>query len=280
MVRHAIRARPLALLSCLSLAACGQSSAAGATPTPASIPVVTPPGSIAPAPAPAASAAGGPRFTNDNWSAVEAAPGANRGAPVSITGRVFNLEQDQSREAVQLWTDPARQTGNTVVVFPKSGAPPLKKDDMVKVVGELDGEFVGKTDSGEVLHLPRVQATSITLLGPNGAAPTPTATGVVAGATVIKTLPPSPSPVRPLPPGIYRVTGTEPTGLNIRVGPALNQPKLGVLHDGALVQVISSPPGSNYVQVSGSGFNGYAARAYLTGPLQVGKPALGKLSPK
>lgn len=201
---------------------------------------------------------------------------------MALTGKVFNIEQDQAREAVQVWADPARQTGNTVVIFMKDGAPSIKKDDMVHAEGELDGEFTGKSDSGEVLHLPRVQATSISILGLNGASASASPSGTVAGATTSSaavTASPTTAPGT-LAKGIYRVANADPNGLNIRVGPALNQAKIGVVHDGGLIEVLSSTRGSAYVPVAGDGFTGYAALIYLKGPVDLPNPTLAKLTPK
>jgi hypothetical protein len=197
---------------------------------------------------------------------------------------------------VQLWTDPVRQTGNTVVIFLKSGAPKLKKDDLVRVDGQLDGEFVGKSDNGEVLHLPRVKATSVTLASATGGNPSPGAgaaaspsasaspNSAVAAATAVSTPRPAPTATRtpgPLANGTYRVSGSGGAGLNVRAGASASQPKAGVVHDGELVLVIASPAGSpGWVQIAGDGFSGYVSSSFLSGPIQAGSSSLAKLSAK
>ncbi len=267
----------------VAAAACGGKPGANAVPTlaPGPIPVVTAADGGAPnasAGSAAAPAAAGP-FTNQNWGVVTADPARYIGAAVSLSGQVFNVEQDATRQAVQMWTDPLHAQGNTVVVFPKDGFPVVKQNDEVNVAGTLESEFVGRSDSGEVLRLPRVLASSVSVTkaaaanASAGASARPLSS--VAGASVSA----SGSPAAVLAAGIYRVANAGPNGLNIRRGANVNQVKIGVVHDGELVRVTGSG-GQGWSQIAGDGFSGYAFNEYLTGPVQTSNPTLAKLSAK
>ncbi len=263
--------------------------AATIVPSPEAVTSPTPP----PSAAQSAAAAGAPvrpaapRFTNDNWSAVLAAPSANRGASVSISGRVFNLEQDAARDAVQIWTDPAHQSGNTVVVFARASAPAVKLNDVVQAEGTLDGELVAKDAAGQTVHLPRVQASRVSLVqagasaqGPASAAsasaqgsasasPASVAAASAQGSASAAAASVAASARPPAgPSGIYRVAGSGPGGLAVRGLPGTTQPKLGVVHDGDLLNVVGPAPGApGWVQVLGAGFSGFVSLDYLTGPV-------------
>jgi uncharacterized protein YgiM (DUF1202 family) len=75
---------------------------------------------------------------------------------------------------------------------------------------------------------------------------------------------------------VYKVQGAEPTGLAVRGGPGINQTKLGVVHDGQMMEVVA-PATPGWAQVKGDGFSGYVARQYLVGPV-AGETTLTKLA--
>ena len=261
----------------LLLAACGSRPAAKEPSTP--IPTIP---TVAPSPAQSGS---GLTFTNQNWGAVAQDPEKYVGANVHLTGQVFNLEEDQTRVAIQIWTDPLHGEGNTVVVFPKAGFPSVAKGDQVQVAGQLVSLFAGVNDSGSPLKLPKVEATRLSVLSHSSPQPSPSSS--VEGVNTRRPLPatatPRPAPTatpRPIAPGRFRVVGTGRGGLSVRTGPVISARKLGVVHEGGMLQVIAqAAPG--WAEVLGANFRGYVSRDYLAGP--VAGPAnqvLGKLEPK
>jgi hypothetical protein len=76
---------------------------------------------------------------------------------------------------------------------------------------------------------------------------------------------------------LYRVTGAGAIGLAVRTGPSIAQTKLGVVHDGEIIAVLSQSAG--WGQVRGDGFSGYSSMAYLVAAPTGTAQALAKLSP-
>jgi hypothetical protein len=282
---------PFGIAAALVLSACGAQPAPAVKPTALSgIPTIDArAATAAPAPPP-------DLLTNANWAAVAADPLKFVGRGVTISGQVFNLEEDQSRVGLQMYTDPLHAAGNTVVVYPKQGFPPVVKGDQVEVEGKLVGTFSGKADSGQVLTLPKVEASSVRVLNRASASAVASASASASAAPPasarpsVSAAPPRPPPQpapppaptatpRPVTAGIFRVAGTGASGLTVRAGPNATQARLGVVHDGDLLQVVAqAAPG--WAQVTGSGFNGFVATPYLTGPLNVPNPQLAKLAPR
>jgi hypothetical protein len=271
-----VRALGILTLAVL-LGACG-----GAAPPPSSTP------SAAPAtPSPGAGSAGsqptGP-ITNRTWLTVADNPGQYLGAPVDLTGQVINVEQDATRTGIQLWTDPLRAAGNTVVTFPRAGFPEIHVGDQVEVEGTLASVFTGKNDAGTVLNLPKVEASIVSVTARASATPAPapaaSAPAVPARPSPSSSATPAPTAApQPIGPGPFRVSGTGASGLSVREGPSAGARRLGFVHDGDVVQVVAqAAPG--WAQIRGSGFSGYAAREYLSGPVQPANQTLGKLQPK
>ena len=266
----------------LSLAAC-----AGTAAPPVSSPDL--PTAVPPIPTAVPTVVPTVVFTNSNWGATAGDPARYTGSPVTLTGEIFNVETDDTRTAFQMWTDPLRGEGNTVVTYLKKGFPDVQKGDQVEVQGKLIGEFNGKNDSGETLKLPKVAADSVKLL--NQATPAPTASGAAAAAAAAAAATavsgtatpsarasgaPTATPAQ-IVAGVYKVQGSEPTGLAVRRGPGLTQAKLGVVHDGGFVQVVG-PSSPGWAEVKGDGFSGFVSRLYLTGPTP-DNPTLSKLTP-
>jgi hypothetical protein len=235
-------------------------------------------------------------FTNENWGQAVANPAKFKGSSVDITGQVINVEEDATRYGVQIWTDPLRGEGNTVVVFPKQGFPTVHKSDSIEVQGTLDNVFNGKNDSGQTLTLPHVTATAVKIVkaAPSGSTGSPSASPVPAApasarpsASAAPAGPPSASassaasasasPAPSVAGSPYRVAGSGAIGLAVRSGPSTAQTKLGVVHDGEIVSVVSQSAGWGKVQ--GDGFSGYSSMSYLVAaPTASGQP-LAKLSP-
>ncbi|HLY67845.1 MAG TPA: SH3 domain-containing protein [Chloroflexota bacterium] len=231
-------------------------------------------------------------FTNGNWGMVTSDPAKFVGAHATLRGEVFNVEQDETRVGLQMWTDPLHGSGNTIVVYPKQGFPVVTKGDQVEVEGKVMSAFSGTTDAGEVLKLPKVEASSVRIISVSSAAPS---SGVSAGASVSGSASPSPSAgdsprssaspaltptasAQPIAPGLFKVQGSEPTGLAIRAGPGINRQRLGVVHDGGVVGVLGqAAPG--WAQVKGDGFTGYASMVYLS-PIASSTVPLSKLTPR
>ena len=263
-----------------ALAACGSGSYASSTPllSSPSVSAKNPPGSslsptveIAPTPA--------STLTNENWAVVMADPGGYIGAQVALTGRVFNREEDATRVGLQIWTDSADADGNTIVIFPKKGFPIVRIGDEIEVRGMLEGVFTGETEAGTHLDLPQVRAATIRVLSFDTPTRGPKLSGTASGTERLPTsasLPASPT-VRSVAPRPYRVAGVGRAGLSVRSGIGANQPRIGVVHEGQLVVVISL--GEGWAQVRGDGFTGYVAAVYLAGPLPSAGGPLAKLAP-
>ncbi len=292
---RAVPVGPVSIAAALALSACGAQPAPAVKPTALSgIPTVD---ARAAAPAPAGAPPASPAIpgvlTNANWAGVAADPGKFVGSGVNITGQVFNVEEDQTRVGLQMYTDPLHAAGNTVVVYPKQGFPSVVKGDQVEVEGKLVGTFSGKADGGQLLTLPKVEASSLRVLNRASASASALASapaappaseqpGVSAAPPPSAPKPPPPAPTaapRPVTAGIFRVAGTGAGGLTVRAGPNTGQARLGVVHDGDLLQVVSqAAPG--WAQVTGSGFGGFVATQYLAGPLNLPNPQLARLAPR
>ena len=171
-------------LLALLLTGCGLQSSTNPAALPTTSPAIPTVAPGAAGPNASASAAAGAAvvqtFTNQNWGLAVSNPSRYKGSTVTLTGQVFNVEQDASRVGIQIWTDPLRGQGNTIVVFPKQGSPDVHKDDQVEVQGTLDGTFSGKSDDGETLTLPRVQAASVKVV--QHASPAPAAAASASAA--------------------------------------------------------------------------------------------------
>ncbi|MBV8086551.1 MAG: SH3 domain-containing protein [Chloroflexi bacterium] len=243
-------------------------------------------------------------FTNQNWGQAVLNPARFKGSTVDITGQVINVEEDATRYGIQIWTDPLRGEGNTVVVFPKQGFPTVHKSDSVEVQGTLDEVFTGKNDSGQSLTLPHVTASAVKIvkaapISGTGSSPSPSAAAPAssAGASPVSSPSSSPaaapsasssantsaaasagaSPTASAAGTPYRVAGSGAIGLAVRSGPSTAQTKLGVVHDGEIIDVVSQSAG--WAKVQGDGFSGYSSMAYLVAAPTAASQPLAKLSP-
>jgi hypothetical protein len=111
-----------------------------------------------PAPTPAIAS-----LTNETWGL--ALPDASRykDVPVSLVGKVF-LDPQVSADVIafQIYTNKDASDGNTIIV----GAPTItvKKGDFVRIEGKVLDVFEGKNAFGAALRVPRVMATSVTVV--------------------------------------------------------------------------------------------------------------------
>ena len=149
---------PVALLVVLSLAASGCTSPgtgtgvlSGGVPNPTSTSAST----ATPA-APARVV-----FTNANWALAMSDASAYKGSPVTLLGRIFlDPERTAEQVAFQMYADAANSGQNTLV----GGLPPdatVKKNDYVKVVGEIFDLYEGTNAFGAKIRIPRIRATSV-----------------------------------------------------------------------------------------------------------------------
>jgi hypothetical protein len=113
-----------------------------------------------PTPAPTAAVA---RLTNETWGLALTDAARYKDVPVSLVGKVF-LEPQLSADAIafQINTNKDATDGNTIIV----GVPSLKvqKNDYVRVEGKVVDMYEGKNAFGATLRVPRVLATSVTVV--------------------------------------------------------------------------------------------------------------------
>lgn len=245
----------IGLFSSALLASCGSTPVQTVIPTPVPnipAPIVTPTVDVQSL-----------RITNQNWGAVQQRPTSYVGARVALSGEIFNVERSATEVGIQIWTDPLHAEGNTVVVFPLAGSPSVGIGDRVDVEGKVVGEFVGSNDSGKELKLPKVEADRVEVA--SRATPSPSA-AAAAAAPSAKPAASASASASPISAGYYRVAGTASAGLTVRQSPSSTAGKLGLLAEGVVVEVVDGAP-AGWAHVQGTGFNGYAARSYLSGPV-------------
>ena len=81
----------------------------------------------------------GRHLSNGDWSEVAASPDAFRGATVTLTGRVFSIQNsgDKRYRAIKIWADP-RTGGQETTIIAQRGLPILI-DDYLRAQGVLAG---------------------------------------------------------------------------------------------------------------------------------------------
>lgn len=151
----------VALLVVLSVLASGSRTSPGTGTGVLSGGVPNPTSTSAPATATAAPTAR-VTFTNANWALAVGDANAYKGSPVTLLGRIFlDPERTAEQVAFQMYADPANSGQNTGV----GGLPPdtaVKKNDYVKVVGEIFDLYEGTNAFGAKIRIPRIRATSVT----------------------------------------------------------------------------------------------------------------------
>lgn len=131
----------------------GDSAANGASPSPTA------------APSPATT------YTKATWYKVVGNPGAFEGEPAELTGKIFTEpEYDPDGVGFQMWADPARSEGNTMVWI---ADPKLKltTGDYVRVVGTVGKEFTGENAFGGEVAAATIGADEVKVVTALAAAP-------------------------------------------------------------------------------------------------------------
>jgi hypothetical protein len=149
-----------------SLAACGSGSSGGEASAASGSPgATTPSGAQVASPSPAAT------YTNADWYRVTSNPNGFKGQAVELTGKIFaEPEYDQSGVGFQMWADPQRSEGNTIVWLPDPTVE-LRTDDYVRVSGVITGSFTGENMMGGEVQAAMIQAGTVEKVGALAAAP-------------------------------------------------------------------------------------------------------------
>src|SRR4030095_2513603 len=110
-------------------------------------------GGSGPAAAPPQQAAAAPaapsiQFTNENWGLAMSDADKHKGSPVRLTGRVFQEQHDPTVWALQIWTDPEKSTGNTMIYYRSSDPGVASRGDFIEATGTVQGVFEGENAFG------------------------------------------------------------------------------------------------------------------------------------
>jgi hypothetical protein len=111
----------------------------------------------------------GMTWTNENWATVVSDPGSYKDDAVNPVGRVFNIERDADKVALQVWMDPKNSEMNTIVGY---GDPSFQvaEDDYVRVTGTVVDKFEGENAFGQSLTVPVVKADTLKVVDASEAA--------------------------------------------------------------------------------------------------------------
>jgi len=110
-------------------------------------------------------------FTNADWYQVTSNPDGFKGRAVMLTGKIFaEPEYDQSGVGFQMWSDPQKSEGNTIVWLPDP-AIELHTEDYVRVSGVISGSFTGENMMGGEVQAATIQAEAVEKVGALAAAP-------------------------------------------------------------------------------------------------------------
>lgn len=99
-------------------------------------------------------------FTNDNYAMLFSNPDKYKGSKVDVVGKIFTSpEYDEGFVGFQMFADPANGEWNTIVGY--YGEISVAEGDIVKVKGEVIGEFEGENAMGGTIRAVNIMATSI-----------------------------------------------------------------------------------------------------------------------
>ena len=125
----------------------------------ANTPRVTQAATATPTPAPVAR-----QLKTEEWPLVLSDPNKFKGSQVTITGQIFNNpERDASLVVFQIFTDPEKSDGNTVVASRDAGLK-VDKSQYVRVAGIVRGKFDGSNAFGGKVTAPIIDASKVEIL--------------------------------------------------------------------------------------------------------------------
>ena len=102
-------------------------------------------------------------LTESEIKQMYASPKKFVGRRVELTGRIFSTpEESEGSVAFQMFTDPQKGDGNTVVLYMGENLD-LKSDDYVKISGKVVGEFEGTNAFGGTITAPQILAETVEL---------------------------------------------------------------------------------------------------------------------
>lgn len=102
-------------------------------------------------------------LTESEIKQMNASPKKFVGRNVELTGRIFTTpEESEGSVAFQMFTDPQKGDGNTVVLYMGENID-LKSDDYVKISGKVVGEFEGTNAFGGTITAPQILAETVEL---------------------------------------------------------------------------------------------------------------------
>jgi hypothetical protein len=98
----------------------------------------------------------GKRLDQQDVDRLMTDPDSYKGATITVTGRVFDIERDEGQTAVQM--DPGGD-GNLIVYMPGEDFD-VSEDDYATVTGEVTGELTGENAFGAEVTAPTIEATT------------------------------------------------------------------------------------------------------------------------